>query len=200
MRCWPPTTSITMTDAAKKRLTLRHVLGAIAVIALLVGFGQPWSNITLTTGQTITLTGNDQAPLALSLLLVTAAAHALSLLVYRGAHVAAVIVQAVSALGALWATLAALAGAISAARPQITQLTGLSGADTINELVSQVTTAPFPTGVSVVGVGAFVLSALLGLTIWRERKHTVSRFDRPSGSTDQHPWDEMSDGGDPTDR
>jgi type IV secretory pathway VirB2 component (pilin) len=189
-----------MTDAAKKRLTLRHALAGVAVLALLIGFGQPWSVITLTTGQTIALSGNDQAPLALSLLLVTAAAHALSLLVYRGAHLVAVIVQTLSALGALWATASALGGAVSAARPQITQLTGLSGADTINELVSQVTAAPFATGVSVVGVTAFGLSALLGLTVWRERRTTVSRFDRPTGTSEQHPWDELSDGGDPTAR
>jgi hypothetical protein len=189
-----------MTESAKKRLTLRHVLAGIAVLALLIGFGQPWSVITLTTGQTISLSGNDQAPLALSLLLVTAAAHALSLLVYRGAHLGAVIVGALSALGALWATLSALTGAVSAARPQITQLTGLSGTDTINDLVSQVTTAPFATGVSVVGVVFFVVSSLLGLTVWRERKTSVSRFDRPTGTSEQHPWDEISDGGDPTDR
>jgi hypothetical protein len=189
-----------MDDHAKKRLTLRHVLAGLAILALLIGFGQPWSTITLTTGQTISLTGNDQAPLALSLLLVTAAAHALSLLVYRGAHLAAVIVHTLSALGALWATMVALRGAVSAARHQITQLTGLSGADTINELVSQVTTAPFAAGISVVGVVLFVLSGLLGLTVWRDRKTTVSRFDRPSPSNEQHPWDEISDGGDPTDR
>ena len=189
-----------MTDAAKRRLTLRHILAGVAVIALLIGFGQPWAVITLTTGQTVTLTGNDQAPLALSLLLVTAAAHALSLLVYRGAHLAAVIVGALSSLGALWATIAALGGAVSAARPQITQLTGLSGQDTINDLVSGVSTAPFAAGVSVVGVGAFVVSALLGLTVWRVRKTSVSRFDRPQTGNEQHPWDEISDGGDPTDR
>jgi hypothetical protein len=189
-----------MTDGAKKRLTLRHILAGVAILALLIGFGQPWSVITLTTGQTISLTGNDQAPLALSLLLVTAAAHALSLLVYRGAHLAAVIVQTLSSLGALWATIAALAGAVSAARPEITQLTGLSGTDTINDLVSQVTSQPFATGVSVVGVAAFALSALLGLTVWREKKSAVSRFDRPAAAGEQHPWDEISDGGDPTDR
>ncbi len=189
-----------MTDAAKKRLALRHALAGVAIVALLVGFGQTWSVITLTTGQTISLTGNDQAPLALSLLLVTAASHALSLLVYRGAHLAAVIVQTLSALGALWATLASLGGAVASARADITQLTGLSGADTINELIAQVTTAPFATGASVGGVVAFALSALLGLTVWRERKNTLSRFDRPTGGTDQHPWDEISDGGDPTDR
>ena len=189
-----------MSDAAKKRLTLRHILAVVGVIALLVGFGQPWTEITLTTGQTVTLTGNDQAPLALSLLLVTAAAHALSLLVYRGAHLAAVIVGVLSGVGALWATIAALGGAVSAARPQITQLTGLSGADTVNDLVAQVTTAPFATGVSVVGVGAFVASALVGLTVWRVRKTAPSRFDRPQAGNEQHPWDEISDGGDPTAR
>lgn len=189
-----------MTDAAKSRLTLRHILAGIAILALLIGFGQPWSVITLTTGQTISLTGNDQAPLALSLLLVATAAHALSLLVYRGAHLAAVIVQALSALGALWATISALTGAVSAARLQITQLTGLSGTDTIKELVSQVTTATFPTAVSVMGVSVFVVSALLGLTVWRERKTTISRFDRPTGGNEQHPWDEISDGRDPTNR
>jgi hypothetical protein len=189
-----------MTDAAKKRLTLRHGLAGIAVLALLVGFGQPWSVVTLTTGQTISLTGNDQAPLALSLLLVTAAAHALSLLVYRGAHLTTVIVQTLSAIGALWATIASLSSAVAAARPQITQLTGLSGLDTVNELVSQVTTAPVATSVSVVGVGAFALSALVGLTVWREKKASVSRFDRPTEGGEQHPWDEISDGGDPTAR
>lgn len=189
-----------MTDAAKKRLTARHLLAGVAVIALLIGFGQPWSVITLTTGQDISLTGNDQAPLALSLLLVTAAAHALSLLVYRGAHLAAVIVQALSALGALWATIAALGDPIAAARPQITQLTGLSGAETVAELIGSIVTAPFATGMSIVGVSAFVLSSLLGLSVWRQRRETTSRFERPSGAGDQHPWDELSDGGDPTDR
>ena len=189
-----------MTDRAKKRLAARHLLAGVAIIALLIGFGQSWSVITLTTGQEISLTGNDQAPLALSLLLVTAAAHALSLLVYRGAHLAAVIVQAISALGALWATIAALNGAVAAARPQITQLTGLSGADTVADLVSQVVTAPFATGVSVVGVSAFVLSSFVGLTVWRQRPQAASRFDRPAGAGEQHPWDELSDGGDPTAR
>jgi hypothetical protein len=189
-----------MTELSTKRLTLRHILAGIAVVALLVGFGQPWSVITLTTGHTVSLTGNDQAPLALSLLLVTAAAHALSLLVYRHAHLVAVIVQVLSSLGALYATLVSLDAAVTAARPQITQLTGLSGADTINELVSQTATAPFAIGVSVVGLVAFVLSGVVGLTVWREKKEPVSRFDRPSGSSEQHPWDEISDGGDPTDR
>jgi hypothetical protein len=189
-----------MTDGARRRLALRHILAGLAILALLIGFGQPWSLITLTTGQTISLTGNDQAPLALSLLLVTAAAHLLSLLVYRGAHLATVIVQTLSALGALWATIAAQGGAVSAARPEITQLTGLSGADTINELVSQVTSQPVASGISVIGVACFGLSALLGLTVWRERKNLVSRFDRPATAGEQHPWDEISDGGDPTDR
>jgi hypothetical protein len=189
-----------MTDAAHKRLRLRHMLAGVAVLALLVGFGQPWSVIILTTGHSISLTGNDQAPLALSLLLVTVAAHALSLLVYRGAHLVTVIVGVLSAIGALWATMLALGAPVSAARPQITQLTGLSGQDTINDLVSQVTVEPFATGVSVVGVVAFVLSGLVGLTVWREKKSAITRFDRPSSSSEQHPWDELSDGGDPTDR
>lgn len=189
-----------MTDSAKKRLATRHLLAGIAAVALLVGFGQPWSTITLTTGQTVTMTGNDQAPLALSLLLVTGASHALSLLVYRGAHLTAVIVQTVSALGALWASVQALNQAVQAARADITQLTGLSGSETINDLVAGVVTHPFPTGISVVGVSAFVLSSLIGLTVWREKKETPSRFDRPSQAENQHPWDELSDGGDPTDR
>jgi len=189
-----------MTERAKKRLTVRHALAGLAVVALLIGFGQPWSVITLTTGSSISLTGSDQAPIAVSLLLVVAAAHALSLLVYRGAHLASVIVQTLAAVGALWGTIAALSGQVSAARPRIIQLTGLSGTDTINALVSQVTTSPLATGLSVSGVVAFTLSALLGLTVWRDKNHTVSRFDLPTGGRDQHPWDEISDGGDPSDR
>jgi len=192
--------STTMTDSQKKRLTLRHALAAAGVLALLIGFGQNWSAIVLTTGQTVTLTGTDQAPLAISLLLVAAASHALALLVYRGAHLAAVIVGLVGSAGALWATLSALANPVGSASATITQLTGLSGSQTLESLIQDVTPNTFAVGVSVTGVVALIVSSLIGLTIWRVKPETASRFERPAGTGEQHPWDEISDGGDPTAR
>lgn len=189
-----------MTNSAKKRLALRHALAAAGVLALLIGFGQTWSAITLTNGQTVTLTGTDQAPLAVSLLLVAAASHALALLVYRGAHLAAVIVGLLGSAGALWAAVSALTNPVGSASTAITQLTGLSGSQTLESLVQDVTTNTFAVGVSVTGVVALVLSSLVGLTIWRVKPETASRFERPAGTGEQHPWDEISDGGDPTDR
>lgn len=189
-----------MTSSAAKRLTLHHLLAGGAVLAVLVGFGQPWSTITLQTGQTVSLTGNQQAPLALSLLLVTAAAHALKLLLYGRAHRITSGIQAGAAGGALWAGVAALGAAVDRARQDITVVTGLSGQDTVDQLVAEVQTALFPAGVSVLGCGLFLASALIGVSVNRVRKMETSRFDRPAAQTEQHPWDQLSNGVDPTDR
>jgi hypothetical protein len=189
-----------MTSSAQKWAATRHLLAGGALVAVLVGFGQTWSVITLTTGHTVSLTGNQQAPLALSLLLVTGAAYALSLLLYHLAHRLVTAVQSVAALGASWAVVASLDSALERARADITLSTGLSGQDTIGALVASVETASFPVGISLVGCGLFAASALIGLGMRRVREKTPSRFDRPDTSAMGDPWDELSDGVDPTDR
>jgi len=189
-----------MADRAKRRLRLRHVTAGVGILALLVGFGQVWTVITLTTGQQLSLTGNDQATLAVSLLLAAAAAHALSLLVYRAAHLAAVIVQVISAGGALWAIVHGLLNPLSQASADITLLTGLSGQQTLSSLVAGTDIALFPVGSALFGAVCMLIAGIIGLGLWRVRPETVGRFERPDQSSEQHPWDDLTDGVDPTDR
>lgn len=189
-----------MTNPPATLLPLRHISAAVGGLALLVGFGQTWSTLTLTTGQTVAVSGTEQAPLALSLMLVVAAAHLLSLLVYRAAHLTTVIVQTLGSVGAGVALWGAVANPVGAASSRISQLTGLSGQQTIDALVDAVTVNTVAVGVSVTGVVAFVIASVLGLLVWREQPESASRFDRHPGNVTQHPWDELSDGGDPTDR
>jgi hypothetical protein len=189
-----------MVDRGKRRLRLRHALAGVGILALLVGFSQVWTVITLTTGQQVSLTGTDQATLAVSLLLVAAAAHALSLLVYRGAHLVAVIVHSVSAGGALWAIVHGLLNPLSQASAEITLLTGLSGQDTVSSLVAGTDVALFPVGTALSGAVCMLIAGVIGLGLWRVRPETVGRFERPDQSSEQHPWDDLTDGVDPTDR
>lgn len=189
-----------MTEGARKRLIARHLLAGGAVLLVLIGFGQTWATITLQTGQTVTVSGSEQAAIGVSLLLVTGAAHALSLIVYGGTHLATVLVQLLSALGATWATIGAVGLAVERARVEITQLTGLSGREALDELVVGVALDTVATGLSIAGVILFTLSALLGLSVKRVRHQSTSRFELPRGQEDQNPWDELSDGGDPTTR
>jgi len=189
-----------MFSTPTKRLRLRHLQAAVGVVALVIGFGQVWTVITLTTGQQVSLTGTDQATLAVSLLLVAAAAHALSLLVYRVAHLVAVIVQVVSAGGAVWAIGQSLWNPLGQAAAEITLLTGLSGTATLQELVAQTDQALFPIIVSLLGAVLVFMAGLTGFSVWRMRPDQADRFDRPDQASTKHPWDDLTDGVDPTDR
>jgi hypothetical protein len=169
------------------------------VVLLLVGFGQTWSAIELTTGQTITLSGIDQSPLALSLVLVSVAAYALSLLLFGLGHRVSSAVQLVAGLGALGAAIGSLQDPIAQAGSEITLLTGLSGEETLSSLVAGVSFATLAVGSGVAGMGLMAVSGVFGLIVSRVPKNQGSRFDRPGQGPAEHPWDQLSDGVDPTD-
>lgn len=177
----------------------RHGLAGLGLVALLVGFGQTWSVVTLTTGSTVALTGGDQAPLALSLLLVAGASYALSLLLFGVGHTVTSAVQLVAAAGAAAAIVASAGMVIDRASADITRVTGLSGDGTITGLVEAVATSAFPFGISVAGAVALALSGGVGVLTPRSRVDTGSRFERPGSPGSKNPWDELSDGVDPTD-
>ncbi len=189
-----------MFSTPAKRLRLRHLQAGVGIVALVIGFGQVWTVITLTTGQQVSLTGTDQATFAVSLLLVAGAAHLLSLLVYRAAHLVAVIVQVVSAGGALWAIGHALSRPLGEAAAEITLLTGQSGTSTLQELVAQTDQALFPIMISLLGAVLVFMAGLMGFTVWRIRPDQADRFDQPDQSSTKNPWDDLTDGVDPTDR
>jgi hypothetical protein len=177
----------------------RHGLAGLGLVALLVGFGQTWSVVTLTTGSTVTLTGGDQAPLALSLLLVAGAAYALSLLLFGPGHTVTSAVQLVASGGSAAAMVASAGMVIDRASTEITRVTGLSGDGTITGLVEGVATSAFPFGLSVAGAVALALSGGVGVLIRRARVDTGFRFERRGAPGSKNPWDELSDGVDPTD-
>lgn len=179
--------------------TIRHLAMIIGAVLLLVSFGQPWVEITLTTGQTVSPTGIDQSPLALSLILTAVAAYALSLLVHGLSYRLTTLVQAGASLGALAAVITAVVDPVSPAASQITLLTGLSGDNTVASLVAAVSVSEVVVGFGVVGLALVAISGGLAVTVTRTPQAPGSRFDRPGSPSTQNPWDQLSDGVDPTD-
>lgn len=177
----------------------RHGLAGLGLVALLVGFGQTWSVVSLTTGSTVMLTGGDRAPLALSLLLVAGASYALSLLLFGLGHTLTCAVQLVASGGAVAAMVGSVGTVVDRASAEITRVTGLSGDDTITGLIDGVASSAFPFGVSVTGAVALTLSGGVGVLARRTRSDQGSRFERPGAPGSKNPWDELSDGVDPTD-
>lgn len=187
--------------ARTSRLPLRrHGFALVGAAAGLIGLGQSWATLTLSTGQTISLAGANQAPTAVSLLLVAAAAHGLSFLVYTTAHRLTAVIQGLASAGAMWAVVVSLDETVRRASPEITALTGLSGEATVSDLVQSVVLHPIPVGFSLLGAGCFLVASAIGVLYQRVRPDHRSRFERGGSDDAGEPWDQLSEGTDPTDR
>ncbi len=183
------------------------LLGAIALLA----WTQPWVEVQLLDGRTVTVAGDIAAPalpaLALAMLALVAA------LALAGRVFRIILGLLLSLLGAAIATSAALALAqpVTAAAPAITELTGIEGPDSVAALVAGTAVTPWPGVALVVGVlGVLVgilIAALSGRWPQRTRRYDAVRLetadpsDAPAAGRDRFDdWDALSDGRDPTDQ
>lgn len=189
-----------MTPRTSRLPSLRHGFALVGAMAGVIGLGQAWSTLTLTTGQAISLTGTDQAPTAVSLLLVAGAAHGLSLLVYTLAHRLTAVLQGLASSGAIWAMVVSLDETVRRASPEITALTGLAGEETISDLAQSVVLHPIPVGFSLLGAGCFLVASAIGVLHRRLPPQRRLRFERGRADETGEPWDQLSEGHDPTER
>lgn len=187
-----------------RRLKLASILsGALLSALTLLSWTQVWFVVGLRTGQELSIAGDVAAPaltaLALSGLALVGAL-AIAGVVFR---VVLGVLQA--AIGALVVTSAAVAIAdpVTASARSITAATGVSGGRSIAELVSAITSSPWPLFALLFGI----LLTLLGLSIvgtarlWpaSSRRYQAVRFDEAEAERSTiGDWDALSDGRDPT--
>jgi len=187
-----------------RRLKFVAILAGLLLSGLtLLTWTQVWYDITLTTGQSLSVGGDVAAPALTAL--------ALSSLALAGAlSIAGVVFRVVlgllqAAIGALVITSAAIAIAdpIAASARSISAATGVSGGQSVAELVSQVSATPWPLLALLCGI----LLTLLGLSIvatarlWppSSRKYQAVRLESADGERSAiGDWDALSDGRDPT--
>ncbi len=187
-----------------RRLKLTAILLGIVLSALtLLAWTQVWFVVRLETGQALSVAGDVAAPALTAL--------ALSGLALAGALVIAGVVFRVilgllqAALGGLVITSAAIALAdpVEASARAITSATGVSGAESVGDLVSAISSTPWPLLTLLFGV----LLTLLGLMIvvtaraWpaSSRKYQAVRLEEAEGEhSAAGDWDALSDGRDPT--
>lgn len=178
-----------------------YVLVALGAVGLLVSLGGPWWVFRLETGVELSVTGLEASAQASSMLVASAAALGLGV-VLRGVWrriVVAVFSALLAGVMVAWSTV--LVSPAATAGTAITALTGLSGESSL-DLIAGTTATWFVW----VGVGSVVVAFVAGLlgVIMPDRARAASRYERHAQSDGLDDpvvaWDRLSDGDDPTKR
>ncbi len=187
-----------------QRLKVLLLLGGLIASGLvLVGWTQSWFDVELSTGQSLSVTG-DVAAGGLAALglsgLALGAALAIAGPVFR--VILGVLEVAIGGLVVLSASLA-LADPVRASLAAITGATGESGEDSARALVSGIAATPWPALALVLGVLLAALGILVIATSRRwpasSRKYQAVRLEQADGERSSvGDWDALSDGRDPT--
>ena len=183
------------------RLRLAIILVGILVAGLvLLTWTQPWFELELSTGKTLSVLGQSAAPALSALGLASLALMGALSIAGPGIRLALGVVEAAIGVALVVVTVGAIADPAGAAASTITAATAVSGPESIAALISSSAMSAFPP----LAVAAGVLTVLVGLAVvltgrrWpgATRKYEVAP-DTDSG-TPVGAWDSLSDGSDPT--
>ena len=172
---------------------LRHYFAGVGLLAGLIALGLPWLTFSVSTGLTGSVAWGDMSAGSVSTVLAAAAGWGLSLLVvptWRRIVGALVAVLAVASSVLAWSSLRAGPEAVVS---QAESSSGVLGVFTIEDIVWS--WSPAGVGFAAVAIGAFFFSGLAAV-IWPGEKRERKRYERAT----RDPWDELSQGSDPTAR
>ncbi len=178
-----------------------YILAGLGVLVGLIGASSVWWTISLSSGALIVVSGLDASPVVWSLAGLAVAAYGASVTLRGVARRVTQALGALASLGGAYAVVYASAEPISSALSTITDATGISGAGA-RELVNAVTVSGSH-WVSITGFILFAAGGTLG-SLTRSASGGSSRYERRARSASLEDsvatWDEMSGGGDPTER
>lgn len=176
----------------------RHQVMVVGLVAGMVALGAPWIAIRTSTGADGGATWADFSALSFALALASVAAWGATLL--TGAMVSRVVsgLQSALALGALWGIVQSVRSGEEVAIRLAGEITGVIGAFRAEDIVWGWNT--WAVGIAVGAASAFLISGLLGIAYPGERSSRTKRYEQPGRASHDHPWDDLSDGLDPTAR
>jgi len=178
-----------------------HIFVGLGVLVGLVGASSVWWTISLSSGAVIFVSGLDASSVVWALAGLAVAAYGASVTLRGVARRITQAVQTLASLGGAYAIMYASAEPLSGALSAITDATGISGAGA-RDMVDTVSISGSH-WISVAGFALFAAGGVLGL-VTRSASGGASRYERSARSASLEDsvatWDEMSDGGDPTQR
>lgn len=172
---------------------LRHYFAALGIVSGLVALGLPWLTFELTTGLTGSVGWADVSPDSVSVVFAAAAGWGLTLMLSPRPR--RVVGGLISALGLSAGVLAmlSLASGPQAVLSQAEAASGVLGVFRLDDIAWSWN--PVGIAFAVTAIAAFLLSGL-ATTVWPG----FARRKDPYQLTPSDPWDELSQGSDPTAR
>lgn len=172
---------------------LRHYFASIGLLTALIGLGLPWLTFSVSTGLTGSVGWGEMSGGSVSMVLAAAAGWGLTLLIsppWRRVVGALVAILAVGSSVLAWSSLSAGPEAVVS---QAESASGVLGVFTIEDIAWSWSWTGV--GMAATAIVALVLSGL-STVIWPGQKRERNRYER----TTRDPWDELSQGSDPTAR
>ena len=168
------------------------------IFAGLVGLGVPWISIRLTTGATGGAGWSDFSPVSFSLTLAAVAAWGATLLTRWSVTRVLSGLQIVIGGFATVEILRALDRADDVAAKMAGEIGGVIGAFGPADITWGWNS--WAVGLALSSTIAITLGGIFGVLAPGSKGHTRSRYEQPSGSRADNPWDALTEGSDPTAR
>lgn len=187
--------------------TLSLLLPALVAGLALLSWTQPWVELTLTEGASITAAGDVAAAAVPALALAGLALIAALVLAGPIFRVILGLLQSALGAGILVSAVLALVDPVAAGQSAVTALTGVDGDASVRALVASASTTVWVVACLVAGVlgvlGGLLIAVLARRWPERTRRYETARWEAESGqgAPDRFgEWDALSDGSDPTAR
>lgn len=183
------------------RLRLIVILVGIAVAGLIVlTWTQPWFDLTLATGKSLSVPGQSAAPALSALGLASLALMGALSIAGRGIRLGLGALEAAIGVAVVVVTVGVLADPAGASASTVTAATAVSGPQSIAALITSSAMSAFPP----LAVVAGVLTVAVGLAVvltgrrWPGPTKKYEAAPDTDTGTPVGAWDSLSDGSDPT--